>query len=463
MGCSSTLKPNSLELHLKLESAAYGKPIAMKNVPSKNIETRNKKTSNIAIIGGGLTGLTAAIRAAKLGYHVNLFEAAPELGGRTRSFFHQPTQTWIDNGPHLLIGVYERTLQLLKEVDALKNTAWQDSLTLPLWDAKRGHFALKTSPYLPFPLAIMRAVQQMPGHGLSMIPSILRLAWSMKKEQKNSVLEWMQSANISTVLQRDMIEVLCLGAMNEAMDTANAASFARVLQQAFANHKTARLGWFTAPLSQALIEPLAQYCQQLGVHIHTSSRVQSLEAHQQHCMLTTRSDSKVYDKVILATAPTVRNKLLRVKQHIETKPITNVHLWFDEKITLSSPFIGGIGTYGQWFFDISCQFHDKSRKNHQLSHLCAVISADASIKINEEKIAQVINELQNITGHIHLKPRYQRIITVQAATHLVRPSQNSGVLSDHIIDACEQPTPGELPATIESAIVRGEQAALQLR
>ncbi len=422
----------------------------------------------LAVIGGGLTGLSAAIRAAELGHHVDLFEAAPELGGRTRSFFHKPSQTWIDNGPHLLIGVYAHTIQLLKDVDALQNTAWQDSLELPLWDRKRGHFSLKTSPYLPFPLALMRAVQQMPEHGLAMIPSILRLALSMKKYamengQKCTVAKWMQAVNIPKPLQRDMIEVLCLGAMNEAMDTANAASFANVLQQAFANHKTARLGWFTAPLSQAFITPLAERCKALGIRIHTSSRIQSLQSNQQHCTLTTRTGSQTYDKIILAIPPTVRNKLLHIEQRVATRSISNIHVWFDEKITLSSPFIGGISTYGQWFFDISYQFHKKEGNKHHLSHLCAVISADTSIKSNQEKINAIINELQQITGKPDLKPIYQCIIAVQAATHLVRPVQPLVALPNHLIDACEQPTHGELPATIEAAIVRGEQAVLQLQ
>ncbi|MBN4082227.1 hypothetical protein JYT13_00275, partial [Mariprofundus ferrooxydans] len=120
------------------------------------------------------------------------------------------------------------------------------------------------------------------------------------------------------------------------------------------------------------------------------------------------------------------------------------------------------GTYGQWFFDISHQFHEKYKNKHHLSHLCAVISADTSKKSNEEKISQILQELQQITGYTHLKSAHHRIITVQAATHLVRPSQTSCMLPDHLIDACEQPISGELPATIESAIVRGEQAVLHL-
>jgi len=416
---------------------------------------------NIAIIGAGLSGLTAAIRAAEQGHHIDLYEAAPELGGRTRSFFHKPTQSWVDHGPHLLIGAYTRTMQLLNDVDALKNTAWQASLQLPLWDEKRGFFGLKPSPYLPFPMALIAAVSSMPEHGPSMIPSLLRMAISMKKEPKGTVSEWMQAANIKPALQRDMLEVLCLGAMNEPMSSANAASFAHVLKQAFANHKTARLGWFRGPLSHMLIAPLQRRCEQLGITIHRSTRIVKLQTTEHGCIVNTRSNSKSYNKVILATAPSIRNKLLNIKQEIATQPICNIHLWFDKKTTLSSPFIGGIGTYGQWFFDISYQFQENNQKTTQLSHLCVVISADCSQKSNHEKLCQVLSELQRITGNSQLQAVHQRIISVQEATHLVRPAKPLS-LPKHLIDACEQPSSGALPATIEAAIVRGEQAITQL-
>ena len=419
-------------------------------------------TMNIAIIGGGLTGVTAAIRAAQLGHHVDVYESASELGGRTRSFFHAPTQSWIDNGPHLLIGAYTQTINLLKEVKAEQNITWQDSLTLPLWDEYRGHFALKTSPHLPFSLALMRAVQQLPQHGIKILPSLLRMAISLKmnglkmnglktnKAMSGTVSEWMQKARIHPSLQRDLLEVLCLGAMNEGMDTANAASFSEVLRRAFENHRSARLGWFSQPLSQALIAPLENHCKSLGVQIHRSSRVLKLTQTGQQTQLLTRHSEQDYDAIIFATAPSVRNQLLGIKhekdQAIETRPICNIHLWFEENITLPSPFIGSIGTYGQWFFDVSQQMHEKIA----LSHICAVISADNNLKSHDEQLAAVIKELQAITHRHDLTPKYHHIITVQAATHVVRKTW---------VDACEQPLPGELPATIESAVLRGEQAA----
>ena len=40
----------------------------------------------VAIIGGGLAGLTAAYRLLQSGHEVALYEAGPELGGLVRTF-----------------------------------------------------------------------------------------------------------------------------------------------------------------------------------------------------------------------------------------------------------------------------------------------------------------------------------------------------------------------------------------
>jgi len=412
----------------------------------------------VAIMGGGLTGLTAAIRAAQKGYAVDLYESSPYLGGRTRSFFHSPTQTWVDNGPHLLIGVYQRTQALLKEINADAHIQWQPSLSLPLWDEEREYFSLTTSAKLPFSLALIQAVLSMPKHGIQALPSLIRLAISMKFKQSGSVENWMNRQHISPQLQKDMIEVLCLGAMNEPMQDANAGSFCDVLNKAFSKHRHARLGWFKQPLSQALIQPLEAQCRKLGVRIHTSSRITQIQNNPQRGFtLHTHQHEHHATHIIMATPPHIRNQLLNIEQTVETQAICNIHLWFEDKVQLPTPFIGGIGTYGQWFFDVSQQ-HDE---HHGLSHLCAVISAEQSILSKQEKLHQVLQELQKITQKPELKPVYHQIITIKDATHVIRPHVNE-TMPQGILDACEQPHPGELPATIETAIVRGENAAEQL-
>jgi len=54
----------------------------------------------VGVVGGGLAGLTAALRCADEGFAVTLFEARPRLGGLTHSF--QRDGLWIVVG-HLAV------------------------------------------------------------------------------------------------------------------------------------------------------------------------------------------------------------------------------------------------------------------------------------------------------------------------------------------------------------------------
>ncbi|MDX8403394.1 MAG: FAD-dependent oxidoreductase [Mariprofundaceae bacterium] len=415
----------------------------------------------IAIVGGGLCGLTSAIRLAEKGHHVHLYEAAPALGGRTRSFYDSNVNEWVDNGPHLLIGAYKATCRLLKSVNAENNISWQRSLKLSLWDKKRGHFSLTPSPYLPFPLALMTALYQLPDHTVDSLLSLLRIDRGMKDRSTKgislpTVKEWMESENISPALQRDLIEPLCLGVMNEPMENADTSSFTSVLREAFANHDHARLGWFNKPLSEALIQPLEQRLQSLGVSIFTRTTIRSIEQTDDACLLHTgQQELGPYQNVIIALPAYARNRLMGIDEPVETSPITNVHLWFESDIFLPDSLVGGIGTRGQWYFDISSQMNRDGTH-----HICAVISAEEAGD-KEVLIQNICSELTMLSGIETLQPVHSKIITEQRATVLVNDKHqrlNVGM----IIDASEAPLPGDFPATIEAAVLRGEAVVKSL-
>lgn len=411
----------------------------------------------VAVIGGGLAGLTCAIRLAEQGKKAVIFEAAPQPGGRTRSHFDAKVNEWVDNGPHLMIGAYEATQQLLADCGASGNVTWQSSLQLPLFDEMRGHFALTPKPWLPFPLALLLSVAQMPAHGLQSLRGMLGIALSMKKPPAGSVRDWLGSAGVPQRLVDDMLEPLCLGTMNEAMTTADAATFAHVLTRAFENHRSARLGWFNRPLSEGLIAPLVQRFESLGGTLRTSTPLRGIEASAGHCTL--RLDDSVderYSHVVIALPAQARNRLLGIDGVVETSPITNVHLWFDEKVGLPEPLVGSIGSTSQWFFDVSAQMHQRDG----LSHLCAVISADAASD-RQRTLETVRDELGKVVGRNLPAPLHHKIVCEKHATVLVRDSHrnHSGGL---IVDASEAPEPGQLPATIEVAVLRGEEAAKRL-
>ncbi len=422
----------------------------------------------IAIIGGGLCGLTSAIRLAEKGHDVHLYEAAPALGGRTRSFYDSRVNEWVDNGPHLLIGAYKATRRLLESIGADGNITWQRSLKLSLWDEQRGHFCLAPSPYLPFPLALMAALYRLPGHHVDSLLSLLRLDRSMKdrsgrKVAVATVKEWMEAEKISPALQRDLIEPLCLGVMNEPMQGADCNSFASVLREAFASHDHARLGWFNKPLSEAVIKPLEQRFQSLGGSIFTGTTIRSIEQAGNSCQLHTSQNSQnttgPYRNVIIALPAYARNRLLGVEEPVKTGPITNVHLWFEADIPLPDSLIGGIGTRGQWYFNVSSQ---TARDGAQ--HICAVISAAGSAEEagNKAELIQIIcEELAMLSGIETVQPIHSKIVIEQRATVLVN-AKHQRMNIGMIIDASEAPLPGDFPATIEAAVLRGEEVAKSL-
>ena len=56
---------------------------------------------HVAVVGGGLAGITAAIALAETGTRVTLLESRPRLGGATCSFSRNGLT--VDNGQHVFL------------------------------------------------------------------------------------------------------------------------------------------------------------------------------------------------------------------------------------------------------------------------------------------------------------------------------------------------------------------------
>jgi hypothetical protein len=76
--------------------------------------SRGLVTGTVAVIGGGWAGCAAAVTLAAANIPVVLYETAPVLGGRARRVERDGLR--LDNGQHMLLGAYARTLQLMTKV-----------------------------------------------------------------------------------------------------------------------------------------------------------------------------------------------------------------------------------------------------------------------------------------------------------------------------------------------------------
>lgn len=248
----------------------------------------------VAVVGAGWAGLAAAVRATEAGHAVALFDMAPQPGGRSRSVDHPAGR--LDNGQHILIGAYARTLSLMRSVGADPDALlWRQPLQLRYPDDTG-----LTLPVGPPTLAFARGVLAARGWRWRDRLALLASAggWLARgfRCPPGATVQAL-CAHLPAPVRRDLIEPLCVAALNTPMAEASATVFLRVLKDAlFGGPGSADLLLPRRSLSALLPEPAWAWLAQRGVQGRLGRRVQQLAADGRGW----RVDGDRFDAVVLA-------------------------------------------------------------------------------------------------------------------------------------------------------------------
>ena len=73
---------------------------------------------NLAVVGGGLAGLAAALELADQGHGVALYESRPTLGGAVQTLPERDgdPEPPPDNGQHIALGCFTEYLRFLERI-----------------------------------------------------------------------------------------------------------------------------------------------------------------------------------------------------------------------------------------------------------------------------------------------------------------------------------------------------------
>lgn len=269
-----------------------------------------------AVIGGGWAGLAAAVAATEAGQQVTLFEAARALGGRARTLVLETPQgpVTVDNGQHILIGAYTATLGLMQRLGVQPETVLRaQPLALPFADGT----GLRTPTWAarwPAPLDALAAIAITPGWGWreKVALTLASLRWQIggfRCDPQHSVAQL--CADLPRKVFRELIEPLCVSALNTPADQASAQVFLRVLQDALfgAGHgpwQGSTLLLPSAPLGQLLPEPAQAWLSARGARVFTGRRVGTVMAQATGWLV----DGEPFERVLLATPPGESARLL---------------------------------------------------------------------------------------------------------------------------------------------------------
>ena len=391
----------------------------------------------VAVVGGGLAGLAAALELLDAGVDVTLYEARPTLGGAVQTLPERDgdPQPPPDNGQHIALGCFTEYLRFLERVGESESYL-RKRLALPVIDehARRSAIDPLTLPayrHLPvrdrlqLPLVLLR-LRKADGHGT--FGDVLRRAGS------------------SDVAIDRFWDVFIRPALNLPTDEVDG-------EAALFTVRTALLG----PRGNAdLVLPLKPLGwmhgdaagRVLGDRVVLDHKVDSLE----------ELDA---DAIVVATPPRESARLLDEEApQLEDSPIVSVHLWLDRPL-LRTPLAALLGSDAHWVFDRGSLTGHVPERGQYLTVVSSGVPELLEIR-GRALVERIAGQLTERLGDAELL--WSRVSREPYATIALRPGTTRPGLqtrSERVVRAGAWTDTG-WPATMESAVRSGRRAAQHL-
>ncbi len=393
----------------------------------------------VAVVGGGLAGLAAALDLVDAGHDVTVLEARPTLGGAVQTLPERKGDPGPppDNGQHIALGCFTEYLRFLDRIGE-SGSYLRTRLGLPVLGTD-GRFAT-IAPSLP---ALLR-YSHLPLRDRSRLPAtILRLrsAHSQPQETFGALLRRLGETTRS--IDR-FWDVFIRPALNLPADEVDAEAGLFTVRTALLGPRAnSDLVLPAKPLGLMHGDAAGRA---LGDRIRLEQRVETL-------------DQLDADAVVLAVPPRESARLLgEAEPALEDSPIVSVHLWFDQPI-LDAPLAALLGTDAHWVFDRGRLLgHAPRAPGQYLTVVSSGVPELLEVR-GRELVERIAGQLTERLGEAELL--WSRVSREPYATIALRPGvQRPGVETSHLNMARAGAwTDTGWPATMESAIRSGRRAA----
>ncbi len=421
---------------------------------------------HVAVVGAGWAGLAAAVEATARGHAVSLFEMSAAAGGRARRV--ESDGLALDNGQHILIGAYTETLRLMAQVGVEPQ---QVLLRMPLVMPFADGTALRLRAGPPA-LAFARAVLLRKGWRWRERFALLAAAsaWARAGFRCDEALTVAQlAARLPPRIRADLIDPLCVAALNTPAHLASASVFLRVLQDAlFSGPGSADLLLPRVDLGALWPDAAIGWLVTRGARVRLSRRAGCIEP-VDHDAASPRAgwrvDGEHFDAVVLAASNVETARLARPfapdwaerALALHHEPITTVVLR-SAGTQLAHPMLAlrdSAGAPAQFVFDLG--------RLRGMDGVFAFVISGASAwaaKGNEATAAAVLAQaVAALSDQVKAPFELVRVFTEKRATFLCTPGlQRPAQRIAQGIVAAGDYVDGPYPATLEGAVRCGVAA-----
>ncbi|MFD7425976.1 hydroxysqualene dehydroxylase HpnE [Streptomyces sp. NPDC059814] len=326
------------------------------------------RSSRAVVIGGGLAGITSALRLADAGLDVTLLEGRPRLGGLAFSF--RRGELTVDNGQHVYLRCCTAYRWFLDRVDGARLAPLQNRLDVPVLDVGRPagpRLGRLRRNGLPVPFHLAAGLAGYPHLSLAERASVGRAALALGRlDPDDPALDdidfgsWLARHGQSPRTVEALWDLVGVATLNATAPNSSLALAAKVFKTGLLSDPgAADIGWASVPLGDIHDTLSRKALDSAGVRTELRTKAGSLtRTDDGRWVVDTGAERIEAETVVLAVPQHETHALLpegaldapeRLLE-IGSSPILNVHVVYDRKV-LRRPFFTALGSPVQWVFD----------------------------------------------------------------------------------------------------------------
>ena len=442
---------------------------------------------SVAVVGGGLAGIAAALRCARDGASVTLLESRGRLGGAAYSF--ERDGLTMDNGQHVFLRCCTAYRGLLRDLGAEDLVTLQPRLRITVL-APGGRRALLARGVMPAPLHLAGALLRYPFVSRSQRLAAARAMHALRTVDPDdpaadrcSFGDWLAEHGQQREAVDALWDLVARPTLNLAPADASLAQAAQVFQVGVLGDAGAGdVGYAKVPLSEIHDVAARRALAAAGVDVRLRHGVTAITPGESGFTVEGRNGAVRSEFVVLAVPPSRAARLMPTSGSVpgntrpgtETQtlidaaalgssPIVNLHVVYDRPV-LDVPFAAGAHSAVQWVFDRTAS--SGLRKGQYLA--VSLSAADAELGETPEQLrtrylpalAELLPAARGAAVEVF------RVTREHAATFRAAPGSRA------LRPGPQTPIPGLLlagtwtdtgwPATMEGAVLSGYAAAQRI-
>ncbi len=427
----------------------------------------------VAIVGSGVSGISASIELIKKNIKHTVFEARNLVGGRFYSFYDPKLNTEIDNGQHLFSPAYRHFFEILEYLGTINQINKPRKLEVYFCSENNQKFCLEEK-WFKGKLGLLNGIIHLKSlKSLSKIKIILLLNKLAQKKHYNlsnlSTYQFLLNENQNFEIIKKFWQPICISIFNNSIENIPASLFLKTIKIAFFSElNTSGFQYSNVPQSK-LLKNYEKILSGQGSRCLFNNPVVSINKQNGYfCVSTKNSEEYYFDNVIICVPPNVLKKILPIEwvQNSDFQFLNNVNF---------NPILSGYFTTSQLIFRESYVFlldspiHWIFNRNvmtetnlPQNFYSFTTSNAKSLINYSDLEIIELLKfEIQKFFN-IKVEILNFKIIRDKHATvdinlefQQIRPQQETSVEGLYLAGDW---TNTELPATLESAALSGKLA-----